>query len=108
MGTRLPTILGKAIDDVVRTLNDEYDEAKIVDLTECIARMEDLMDDLQSNSKLRQIVDDGEGALPLFGLGGCEGADGVWVCSRRSALEQGDREVSWAGFGRGRGGRVGS
>ncbi|GAA5930930.1 damage-control phosphatase ARMT1 family protein [Sporobolomyces koalae] len=66
MGVRLPTILGKAIDDVVKTLNDEHDEEKIVDLTECIARMEDLMDDLHANSKLRPIVDDGEGDIPLW------------------------------------------
>ncbi|KAM0747738.1 DUF89-domain-containing protein [Meredithblackwellia eburnea MCA 4105] len=66
MGVRLPTILGKAIDDVVRTLNDEYDEDRIVDLTECISRMEDLMDDLQANTVLRPIVDDGEGDVPLW------------------------------------------
>jgi hypothetical protein len=28
--------------------------------------MEDLMDDLHSNSKLRPIVDDGEGDIPLW------------------------------------------
>ncbi|BGP51558.1 Hairy/enhancer-of-split with YRPW motif protein 2 [Rhodotorula kratochvilovae] len=66
MGVRLPTILGKAIDDVVKTLNDEYDEERIVDLTECISRMEDLMDDLQGNAKLRPIIDDGEGDIPLW------------------------------------------
>ncbi|GAA5951090.1 hypothetical protein JCM21900_005720 [Sporobolomyces salmonicolor] len=66
MGVRLPTILGKAIDDVVKTLNDEYDEERIVDLTQCISRMEDLMDDLHANSKLRPIIDDGEGDIPLW------------------------------------------
>ncbi|GAA5989901.1 hypothetical protein JCM10908_002369 [Rhodotorula pacifica] len=66
MGVRLPTILGKAIDDVVKTLNDEYDEDKITDLTECISRMEDLMDDLHDNAKLRPIIDDGEGDIPLW------------------------------------------
>lgn len=66
MGHRLPTILGKAIDDVVKTLNDEYDEERIVDLTGCIERMEDLMEDLQGNAKLRPIVDDGEGDIPLW------------------------------------------
>lgn len=114
MGVRLPTILGKAIDDVVKTLNDEvsilgsrylptdpdlpshmqYDEERVVDLTEvifsfsarrtgahpgnspadlprltspqCISRMEDLMDDLHANSKLRPIIDDGEGDIPLW------------------------------------------
>lgn len=66
MGVRLPTILGKAIDDVVQTLNDEWEEERIVDLTECIARMEDLMEDLQGNSKLRPIVDDGEGDVALW------------------------------------------
>ncbi|GAA5876981.1 hypothetical protein JCM8547_001958 [Rhodosporidiobolus lusitaniae] len=66
MGVRLPTILGKAIDDVVKTLNQEWDEEKIVDLTECISRMEDLMDDLHQNVKLRPIIDDGEGDIPLW------------------------------------------
>lgn len=66
MGHRLPTILGKAIEDVVKTLNDEYDEEKIVDLTDCISRMEDLMEDLQGNAKLRPIIDDGEGDIPLW------------------------------------------
>ena len=51
MGVRLPTILGKAIDDVVRTLNEQSDEDKVKDLVACIERMEDLMEDLQKNSK---------------------------------------------------------
>jgi hypothetical protein len=66
MGVRLPSILSKAIDDVVKTLNTESDEEKVVDLTECISRMEDLMDDLHNNAKLRPIVDDGEGDIPLW------------------------------------------
>lgn len=40
MSTRLPTILGKAIDDVVLTLNSEFEEENIVDLLSCIERME--------------------------------------------------------------------
>lgn len=66
MSHRLPTILGKAIEDVVKTLADEYDEERITDLTACIERMEDLMEDLQGNSKLRPIIDDGEGDIPLW------------------------------------------
>ena len=66
MGVRLPTILGKAIDDTVRTLNDQYDEDKMVDLVRCIERMEDLMHDLSGNAKLRPIVDDGEGDVALW------------------------------------------
>ena len=54
MGVRLPTILGKAIDDVVRTLNEQSDEDKVKDLVACIERMEDLMEDLQKNSELRR------------------------------------------------------
>ncbi len=66
MGVRLPTILGKAIDDVVQTLNDEWEEERVVDLTECIAKMEDLMEDLQGNRQLTPIVDDGEGDVALW------------------------------------------
>lgn len=66
MGKRLPTILGKAIDDTIRTLNEESEEERVVDLVRCIERMEDLMDDLHQNSKLRPIVDDGEGDIPLW------------------------------------------
>ncbi|KZT54779.1 DUF89-domain-containing protein [Calocera cornea HHB12733] len=66
MGHRLPTILGKAIDDVVRTLNEQSDEDRITDLVESIARMQDLMVDLTGNTKLRPIVDDGEGDIPLW------------------------------------------
>ncbi|KAH8923345.1 DUF89-domain-containing protein [Atractiella rhizophila] len=66
MGQRLPTILGKAIDDAVKTLNEEHDEDRMVDMVECIERMEDLMEDMTSNRKLRPIIDDGEGDIPLW------------------------------------------
>lgn len=66
MGKRLPTILGKAVEDVVVTLNQQYNEEKIVDLLQCVDRMKQLMDDLQRNAKLRPIVDDGEGDIPLW------------------------------------------
>ncbi|KAN0065556.1 Hairy/enhancer-of-split with YRPW motif protein 2 [Thecaphora frezii] len=66
MGKRLPTILGKAVDDVVKTLNEQYEEEKIVDLAECIERMQKLMNDLNTNAKLRPIIDDGEGDIPLW------------------------------------------
>jgi RNA-binding protein YlmH len=57
MGHRLPTILGKAIDDVIRTLNERSSEEEVVDLVECIERMEGLMTDLSGNANLRYIVD---------------------------------------------------
>lgn len=60
MGKRLPTILGKAIDDTVRTLNENSDEDIIKDLVACIERMDTLMHDLSTNQKLRPIVDDEE------------------------------------------------
>jgi hypothetical protein len=66
MGVRLPTILGKAIDDASRTLNEQYAEDKIVDLVECLERMDALMADLSGNAKLRPIVDDGEGDVALW------------------------------------------
>ncbi|CAD6588003.1 MAG: hypothetical protein CYPHOPRED_004218 [Cyphobasidiales sp. Tagirdzhanova-0007] len=66
MSVRLPTILGKAIDDTVKTLNEQSDEDVIKDLVHCIEKMEDLMDDLHKNSKLRPIEDDGEGDIPLW------------------------------------------
>ena len=53
MGKRLPTILGKAIDDTIKTLNEESDEDKMIDLNKCIERMHTLMHDLQNNAKLR-------------------------------------------------------
>ncbi|KAL7285571.1 LOW QUALITY PROTEIN: hypothetical protein ACG7TL_000675 [Trametes sanguinea] len=66
MACRLPTILGKAIEDVVVTLNQEYDEERIVDLVHCIERMEDLMRELQEQAKLRPIIDDGEADVALW------------------------------------------
>ena len=56
MGVRLPTILGKAIDDVWRTLNEQSEEHLILDLLECIERMDVLMTDLSQNNKLRFII----------------------------------------------------
>ena len=53
MGVRLPTILGKAIDDTIRTLNEETEEDRLVDLCKCIERMEDLMTDLTGKALLR-------------------------------------------------------
>jgi len=66
MGVRLPTILGKAIDDVWKTLNQEHDEERVLDLVNCIHRLEALMNDLQENSKLRPIIDDGAGDIALW------------------------------------------
>lgn len=57
MGHRLPTILGKAIDDVIRTLNEESEEDKIVDLVGCIERMNVLMVELSESATLRPIID---------------------------------------------------
>ena len=66
MGQRLPTILGKAIDDVVLTLNQEFDEDRIVDLVQCIERMDALKQELQDQAKLRPIIDDGEADVALW------------------------------------------
>lgn len=66
MGHRLPTILGKAIDDVIKTQNEQSSEHLIQDLAECITRMDALMVDLSGNAKLRPIIDDGEGDIPLW------------------------------------------
>ena len=66
MGRRLPTILGKALDDVLTTVNQQWDEEKIIDLLKCVDRMKLLMHDLQTNAKLRPIIDDGEGDIPLW------------------------------------------
>ncbi|THV07455.1 DUF89-domain-containing protein [Dendrothele bispora CBS 962.96] len=66
MQSRLPTILGKAIDDTSRTLNEQHDEEKIIDLVKCIERMEELMTDLSGNAKLRPILDDGEADVALW------------------------------------------
>lgn len=66
MGKRLPTILGKAIEDVFKTLNQQSDEELIIDLLQCIERMQGLMLALQENQKLRPIVDDNEGDVTLW------------------------------------------
>jgi damage-control phosphatase, subfamily III len=66
MGVRLPTILGKAIDDATRTLNEQSSEERIVDLVQCIERMDALMQDLSGNQKLRPIIDDGEADVALW------------------------------------------
>jgi damage-control phosphatase, subfamily III len=66
MGKRLPTILGKAIQDTIQTLNEQSGEDRVVDLVECIDRMDELMVDLSGNAKLRPIIDDGEGDIPLW------------------------------------------
>lgn len=49
MGVRLPTILGKAIEDVVKTLNSEWEVERIEDLVGCVRRMEELMVNLSGN-----------------------------------------------------------
>ncbi|PSR71076.1 hypothetical protein PHLCEN_2v13045 [Hermanssonia centrifuga] len=66
MGHRLPTILGKAIDDVIATLNDQSEEDKIIDLVQCIERMEYLKGELERSAKLRPVVDDGEADVALW------------------------------------------
>lgn len=66
MGHRLPTILGKAIEDANRTLNEQYSEERITDLVACIDRMDDLMVDLSGNAKLRPIIDDNEADVALW------------------------------------------
>ena len=66
MQSRLPTILGKAIEDATRTLNEESSEERIVDLVACIERMGQLMTDLSGNAKLRPIIDDNEADVALW------------------------------------------
>ena len=66
MGHRLPTILGHAIEDVDKTLNEQWEEDKIVDLLKCIERMEVLMQDLTHQAELRPIIDDGAGDVALW------------------------------------------
>ncbi|EMD32646.1 hypothetical protein CERSUDRAFT_58452 [Gelatoporia subvermispora B] len=66
MGHRLPTILGKAIDDVILTLNQESEEDRILDLIKCIERMDTLKQELQEHAKLRPVVDDGEADVALW------------------------------------------
>lgn len=66
MQSRLPTILGKAIEDAIRTLNEQAEEERVVDLAECIERMGELMTDLSGNAKLRPVIDDGEADVALW------------------------------------------
>lgn len=66
MGHRLPTILGKAIEDVVCTLNQESSEDRITDLVKCMERMDTLKGDLVDHATLRPIVDDGEADVALW------------------------------------------
>lgn len=66
MSSRLPTILGKAIDDAIMSLNTVSLEERVVDLAQCIDRMDELMTDLSGNSKLRPIVDDDEADVALW------------------------------------------
>lgn len=58
--------MGKAIEDATRTLNDQSSEEKVVDLSQCIDRMGDLMTDLSGNAKLRPIIDDNEADVALW------------------------------------------
>ncbi|WFD42005.1 hypothetical protein MPSI1_000642 [Malassezia psittaci] len=66
MGKRLPTILGNAMTDVIQTLNEQWDEEKVLDLLRCLDRMHILMKELQDNAELRPIIDDDEGDIPLW------------------------------------------
>jgi hypothetical protein len=66
MGVRLPTILGKAIEDATRTLNEQSSEELILDLVQCIERMGVLMTDLSNNALLRPLVDDGEADVAMW------------------------------------------
>ncbi|KAK7695030.1 hypothetical protein QCA50_002218 [Cerrena zonata] len=66
MGHRLPTILGKAIDDVIETLNTLSEEEEIIDLVKCIERMATLKKELHQSAKLRPIKDDGEADVILW------------------------------------------
>lgn len=66
MQSRLPTILGKAIEDATRTLNAQSSEEHVIDLARAIDRMGDLMTDLSGNAKLRPVVDDDEADVALW------------------------------------------
>ena len=66
MGVRLPTILSKAIQDVLMTVNTLSAESLIVDLLACVKRMEELKADLEGNGVLRYIKDDGEADVALW------------------------------------------
>ncbi|KAG5638394.1 hypothetical protein H0H81_000290 [Sphagnurus paluster] len=60
------TILGKAIEDATRTLNEEFAEERVVDLVAFIDRMGELMTDLSGNAKLRPIIDNNEADVALW------------------------------------------
>lgn len=66
MGVRLPTILSKAIQDVLMTVNTLSSEHLIVDLLGCVKRMEELKAELEGNGVLRSIKDDGEADVALW------------------------------------------
>lgn len=94
MGVRLPTILGKAIDDVWKTLNQEHDEERVTDLVNCIHRLEALMNDLQENSKLRPIIDDGAGDIALWNKVSFQALmHRCWLTSRKSPSTSEERTL---------------
>ncbi|GJE89707.1 protein-glutamate O-methyltransferase family protein [Phanerochaete sordida] len=66
MGVRLPTILSKAIQDVLLTVNTLSAEYLIKDLLACVKRMEKLKAELEGNGVLRPIKDDGEADVALW------------------------------------------
>ena len=82
MGHRLPTILGKAIDDVVRTLNEQSGEDEIMDLVQCIERMNVLMTELSENAILRPIVD------------GMSNSTGLIVCNRLTPAPDNESDIT--------------
>jgi hypothetical protein len=79
MQARLPTILGKAIEDATRTLNEQSSEDRVVDLLDSIERMGDLMTDLSGNAKLRPIIDDGEADVALWNKEIAKYFQGNWL-----------------------------
>jgi hypothetical protein len=88
MQARLPTILGKAIEDATRTLNEQSSEERVVDLLDSIERMGDLMTDLSGNAKLRPIYDDGEADVALWNKEIAKYFQGNWLRGCHSALIQ--------------------
>ncbi|KAI0348290.1 DUF89-domain-containing protein [Trametopsis cervina] len=66
MGHRLPTILGKAIEDTLTTVNTLSSEEDIIDLLGCVKRMETLKAELEGNGSLRLIIDDGEADVAMW------------------------------------------
>lgn len=86
MGHRLPTILGKAIDDVFETLNQESEEDRVKDLIECIERMDELKRDLEEHAKLRPVVDDGEADVALWNKEIAKYFQGKLTSSRQEKL----------------------